>query len=136
MQLIGTQIHEERGATPHFIVEFVGDGGEVISVQMQPGGSRQLTRMNAVEKARALMMQVASFEPDDDQGSSLEAQQADGDHSPAVKSLEASESARTSGDKNELEDQLNEGLEDSFPASDPLSVTGSTTAGKGASDKS
>jgi hypothetical protein len=33
------------------------------------------------------------------------------------------ESARAKGDRNELEDQLNEGLEDTFPASDPVSTT-------------
>jgi len=44
MQLVGTQIHEERGAKPSYIVEFVGDGGEVISVQMQQSASGDLTR--------------------------------------------------------------------------------------------
>jgi hypothetical protein len=33
------------------------------------------------------------------------------------------------GDRAELERQLDEGLEDTFPASDPVSVTGSTIAG-------
>lgn len=127
MQIIGTQVHEERGAKPHFIVEFVGDGGEVISVQMQQGGSSRLTRMNAVEKAKALMMQVASFETVEEPDENPDQNDP---KSAAVRSLEATESARTSGDKAELEDQLNEGLEDTFPASDPLSVTGSTTAGK------
>ena len=45
MQLVGTQIHEERGAKPSYIVEFVGDGGEVISVQMQQSASGDLTRL-------------------------------------------------------------------------------------------
>lgn len=38
----------------------------------------------------------------------------------------AEESARTKGDKADLEEQLNEGLEDTFPASDPVAT--STTA--------
>jgi len=36
------------------------------------------------------------------------------------------ESARTKGKKQDLEEQLNEGLEDTFPASDPVAT--STTA--------
>lgn len=36
------------------------------------------------------------------------------------------DSARTSGNKADLEEQLNEGLEDTFPASDPVAT--STTA--------
>ncbi|TNM61382.1 hypothetical protein [Aliirhizobium smilacinae] len=36
------------------------------------------------------------------------------------------ESARTKKDKSDLEEQLNEGLEDTFPASDP--VAASTTS--------
>lgn len=39
---------------------------------------------------------------------------------------QAEESARTKGDKQDLEEQLNEGLEDTFPASDPVAT--STTA--------
>jgi hypothetical protein len=33
------------------------------------------------------------------------------------------DSARTTGEKKELDDQLNEGLEETFPASDPVSTT-------------
>ncbi len=39
---------------------------------------------------------------------------------------QAEDSARTKGDKADLEEQLNEGLEDTFPASDPVAT--STTA--------
>lgn len=41
---------------------------------------------------------------------------------------------RTAGrteDPNILEEQLQEGLEDSFPASDPVSVTSTLISGKG-----
>ena len=38
-------------------------------------------------------------------------------------------SARRAGDRTELERQLDEGLEDTFPASDPVSVTSSAIAG-------
>ncbi len=39
---------------------------------------------------------------------------------------QAEESARSRGNRQELEEQLNEGLEDTFPASDPVAT--STTA--------
>jgi hypothetical protein len=40
--------------------------------------------------------------------------------------LRVEDSARAKGDKQDLEEQLNEGLEDTFPASDPVAT--STTA--------
>ncbi len=49
----------------------------------------------------------------------------DGDH----KDRDAEQSARTKGQKGELDEQLNEGLEDTFPASDPVSVTSSSIPG-------
>ena len=42
------------------------------------------------------------------------------------KKKEGEASARTKDDKGDLEEQLNEGLEDTFPASDPVATT--TTA--------
>ncbi|WP_252911254.1 hypothetical protein [Aliihoeflea aestuarii] len=39
-------------------------------------------------------------------------------------------------DKTRKEDELQEGLEDSFPASDPVSVTGSSITGAPKGDKS
>ncbi|SFB18314.1 hypothetical protein SAMN03159496_02207 [Rhizobium sp. NFR07] len=43
------------------------------------------------------------------------------DHDRKTKNTE--ESARTKGRKAELDEQLNEGLEETFPASDPVSTT-------------
>lgn len=111
MQLIGTQVHAEQGGKRGFTVEFVGDGGEVISVQLRATEGGDLNRQNALEKARDLMREIAS-----------------GDMSDVV-DLEAHPSARQSRDEDELEDQLDQGLEDSFPASDPVSITSSATAG-------
>ena len=48
--------------------------------------------------------------------------------SPAVKSLER-EKRRQKQDANLREEELDEGLEDSFPASDPVSVTSSSIPG-------
>lgn len=111
MQLIGTQVHAEQGGKRGFTVEFVGDGGEVISVQLRASEGSDLNRQNALEKARDLMRDVADRDLTD------------------VVDLEAQPSARQARDEDEMESQLDEGLEDTFPASDPVSVTSSTTAG-------
>ena len=48
--------------------------------------------------------------------------------SPAVKSLEK-EQRKQKQDADLKEEELEEGLEDSFPASDPVSVTSTTHSG-------
>ena len=48
--------------------------------------------------------------------------------SPAVKSLER-EKRKQKKDADEREEELEEGLEDTFPASDPVSVTSSSIPG-------
>jgi len=47
--------------------------------------------------------------------------------SPAVRSLEREQRLRA---KKSKEEQLEEGLEDTFPASDPVSVTSSSIPGR------
>ena len=121
MQIVGTQVHEEMGGKLGYIVEFVGDGGEVVSVQLRQGENASINRMNAMEKAKVLLLQAATFNPDDLE-TPLEFRTRD-------TGLSGVPSARQAGDKSELEEQLDEGLEDSFPASDPVSVTHSMTAG-------
>ncbi|MDW5317951.1 hypothetical protein [Rhizobium sp. PL01] len=124
MEVIGTQVHPQ----PSFglmTVEFVGEGGDVISVQMHQSESDGLNRFNAIKKAKAMMLQVASFDqPEEEQSDdgSRSGDNSDGEP-PAVISLR---SARAAGDTGTLEEQLDEGLEASFPASDPVSVTVST----------
>jgi hypothetical protein len=50
--------------------------------------------------------------------------------SPAVKSLEREQSKQKRETKRQIaEGELDEGLEDSFPASDPVSITSSTHTG-------
>ena len=50
--------------------------------------------------------------------------------SPAVKSLEREQRKQKQGsDADEREEELEEGLEDTFPASDPVSVTSSSISG-------
>lgn len=124
MEIIGTQVHPQPSAGL-MTVEFVGEGGDVISVQMHQTETDGLNRMNAIARAKAMMLQVATFEQPDD-AEAMDHSGADSDRtseSPAVMSLR---SARAAGDTATLEEQLDEGLESSFPASDPVSVTAST----------
>lgn len=54
--------------------------------------------------------------------------------SPAVKSLQAEKRSKRANPMSE-EEELKEGLKSSFPASDPVSVTSTTTAGEPAKKK-
>ncbi|CAN7438919.1 hypothetical protein LJR098_004070 [Rhizobium sp. LjRoot98] len=124
MEVIGTQVHPQSSAGL-MTVEFVGEGGDVISVQMHHTESDGLNRLNAIARAKAMMLQVAAFEQPEN-GEAADGSGSGNDtsgESPAVMSLR---SARAAGDTGTLEEQLDEGLESSFPASDPVSVTTST----------
>lgn len=118
MQVIGIQVHEEMGGKGGYTVEFVGDGGEVISVLMRQSQTGQLNRLNAIEKAKVLLLQVGGM-PGGEEGGPTARESA----------VEGMPSARTKGDAAELEEELQEGLEDTFPASDPVSASYSSTPG-------
>ncbi|MBX4885554.1 hypothetical protein HJA90_18435 [Rhizobium bangladeshense] len=77
-----------------FVVEFGGEGEDSIAVTLR--GAPELTLENTVPRAKALL--AAATGP------------AHGD-------------GARSKDPALLEEELEEGLEDSFPASDPVSVT-------------
>lgn len=123
MQVIGTQVHQQPGIVT---VEFVGEGGDVISVQMRKGRDDDLNRQNAIGKAKAMMLQVASFEQGESTDEGPREAPAPGGESPAVQSLR---SARSTHDLATLEEELEEGLESTFPASDPVSATVSSIPG-------
>lgn len=140
MEVIGKQVNEEKS----FIsVEFVGEGGDVVSVHLKKDDKGNLTRLNAEEKAKAIMVQIATFEMDEREDATM-AETASGDagptgekHTPAPEEHELNEaqgqgvsnavvslrSARGAQDTGTLEEQLDEGLDASFPASDPVSAT-------------
>ncbi len=118
MQVIGIQVHEEMGGKRGYTVEFVGDGGEVISVLMRQSETGQLNRVNAIEKAKVLLLQVGGM-PGGEEGGITTRESAE----------KGTPSARTRGDAAELEEELQEGLEDTFPASDPVSASYSSTPG-------
>ncbi|APG88202.1 hypothetical protein SAMCCGM7_pC1007 (plasmid) [Sinorhizobium americanum CCGM7] len=115
MHVVGTQVIPEQGGRAGFTVEFVGEGGEIVSVSLRNDASRTLNRMNAVERAKEVMMELANTATE-----ILENGEGHADQTNMRRS------ARHNKDTDEMERQLDEGLEDSFPASDPVSVTVST----------
>lgn len=112
MQVIGTQVHPEMGGKAGFTVEFVGKEGEVVSILLRGGEGREINRLNAVDVAKTVLLAVATYE---------------GDFESCDKSdVNCLRSARSTGDTDTMEEELDEGLEGSFPASDPVSITVST----------
>jgi hypothetical protein len=136
MEVIGKAVHQEPGGS--MTVEFVGDGGDVVSVHIANSEDHNLNRNNAEDIAKVMLVQVASFGPDEvtakddigttSQESSAFVSNAEANESPAAISLR---SARAAQDTGTLEDHLQEGLESSFPASDPVSASASTISGGG-----
>ena len=116
MHLVGTQVIPEQGGKAGFTVEFVGEGGDVVSVSMRTDASGSLNRLNAIDRAKVVMRELASADT-----SAIEDESGDGPQTARM-----TRSARHTKDAAEMERQLDEGLEDSFPASDPVSVTVST----------
>ncbi|MBD9371076.1 hypothetical protein IB238_00295 [Rhizobium sp. ARZ01] len=112
MQVVGVQVHPEMGGKAGFTVEFVGDAGEVVSVILRTGEDVDLNRGNAIDVAKGVLLEIATFEGELPTG---------GDN--VVNCLR---SARATGDTDTMEEELDEGLEGSFPASDPVSITVST----------
>ncbi|PZU17558.1 MAG: hypothetical protein DI589_26030 [Shinella sp.] len=95
------------------VVEFISETGAVATVQFQaPAGA---TDNRLLAAARALLADFARARPQE----TLLLSSSE---------LAAQPSARTAHDVDMLEEELDEGLEDTFPASDPVSATSSTTA--------
>ena len=128
MQNFDTLVHPEMGGKLGFTVEFVGNAGEVISVTMRQDPDNMLNRVNAVEKARELLIEAAALEGGNDYASTYDAQ-SNGDFDNVDTGLPGLRSARALGDLAAMEEQLDAGLYDSFPASDPVSITVSTVTG-------
>jgi hypothetical protein len=122
MDNVESQVIPERGGKQGFTVEFVSPAGDIISVFMPNSDESDLNRLNAETRARQLMADIVGM---------------DASQLRDVTDIPASQrrSARQAGDTGELEDQLQEGLEGSFPASDPVSATSSTVSGSGPKSK-
>lgn len=125
MQSFETLVHPEMGGKLGYTVEFVGNAGEVISVQLRQDAENHLNRLNAVEKARELLVEATVLEDGKDDVSDYEAQ-SNGNFD---ENRGHRRSARALGDIEAMEEQLDAGLYDSFPASDPISITVTTVSG-------
>jgi hypothetical protein len=125
MQSFETLVHPEMGGKLGFTVEFVCNAGEVISVQLRQDADNMLNRLNAVEKARELLVEASALEAGDGNAADYDAQSnGNFDEQPSHR-----RSARALGDIEAMEEQLDAGLYDSFPASDPVSITITTVTG-------
>lgn len=118
MQFVGIQIHPERGGKAGFTVEFVGATGEIVTVLCPQDAEGTLNRLNAVARAKEILAAAGETEE-----AHLEIAAA-GRPSSAPEGTLAN--ARQAHDRRAMEEQLEEGLEDTFPASDPVSITSST----------
>lgn len=117
MHVVGIQVSPERAGRAGFSVEFVGDGGEVVTVMCPQDSAGSLNRLNAVAKAKDMLR--TALDADE------ELQSASGAKASTRGALPT---ARRAHDQNVMEEQLDEGLEDTFPASDPVSIATSTIA--------
>lgn len=114
MHIIGVRVSPERTG---FTVEFVGEGGEVISVMCPQDQAGSLNRLNAIAKAKELLAGALGT----DDAVLAEKAEADTPRGPLP-------NARQAHDRDAMEEQLEEGLEDTFPASDPVSIASSAIA--------
>lgn len=122
MQIISTEVTEANGTTEGFLVEFLGDGGESVSVRLAQSESGGLSRDNALAKAQVVLLQASRFGLSEDGGDDASSDASE--PSEAVESLRQEQESRERGGS-----ALQEGLEDTYPASDPVSATYTSTAG-------
>ncbi|OCO98467.1 MULTISPECIES: hypothetical protein [unclassified Ensifer] len=117
MRIVGIQVSPERAGRVGFTVEFIGDDGQVVTVMCPQDSAGSLNRLNAVAKAKEMLS--AALQADASlAGASDQAERRRG----------VLPNARQTHDRDLLEEQLEEGLEDTFPASDPVSIASSTIA--------
>ncbi|MCY1665983.1 hypothetical protein OU993_10920 [Rhizobium sp. SL86] len=118
MSIVGTQVIAEGSGNAGYTVEFIEDSGDVISVSLRSEASGA-NRTNAVAKAKELLSRVVASDALPDE--MIDADNQDG---------RAATMASARGNPDAMEDQLQEGLEDSFPASDPVSATITSIPGR------
>ncbi|MBX4954231.1 hypothetical protein [Rhizobium lentis] len=120
MHLIDTRVTQSGN---FFTVEFLGEGGESIAVKID-NSRGELDNSTALDHAKVMMVQLTTF-PGRDADGSINRYDAlsNGNFDEGSKGLVGQPSARSTHDSETLEEELNEGLEDTFPASDPVSAT-------------
>ncbi|SIQ12415.1 hypothetical protein SAMN05880590_102139 [Rhizobium sp. RU35A] len=121
MSIVGTQVITEGSGNDGFTVEFIEQSGDVISVSLRSQGEA-VNRTNAVARAKALLARVIH---DDD----LPEEMMEGKDQDGRTATLAGDSGRQ-GKAQKLEEQLQEGLEDTFPASDPVSASITSIPGR------
>ncbi|MGN7294167.1 hypothetical protein [Rhizobium sp. SAFR-030] len=119
MSIVGTQVIAEGSGTSGYTVEFIDQSGDVISVSLR-SGTRGVNRTNAVGKAKELLSRLV-------QNNDLPDEMIDGANQDGRAATVASD---TNVSDSDLEQQLDEGLEDTFPASDPVSATITSIPGR------
>ncbi|WP_331375805.1 hypothetical protein [Sinorhizobium chiapasense] len=117
MQFVGIQVYAERGGKTGFTVEFVGATGEIVSVSCPQNAEGTLNRLNVVARAKQIL--AAAIDADEALLGITGTRR-----SPLVPEG-ALANARQAHDQHAMEEQLEEGLEDTFPASDPVSIVSS-----------
>ncbi|ANK75519.1 hypothetical protein ACI2KT_24565 [Ensifer adhaerens] len=117
MRIVGLQVTAERAGRSGFTVEFIGDGDEVVTVMCPQDKAGSLNRLNAIAKAKEILHAAIAAD---------ETVAAAGDQAGVRRGTLPN--ARRAHDRDAMEEQLDEGLEDTFPASDPVSIASSTIA--------
>ncbi|MBW0369392.1 hypothetical protein [Ensifer adhaerens] len=117
MRIVGLQVTAERAGRSGFTVEFIGDGDEVVTVICPQDKAGSLNRLNAIAKAKEILHAAIAAD---------ETVAAAGDQAGVRRGTLPN--ARRAHDRDAMEEQLDEGLEDTFPASDPVSIASSTIA--------
>jgi len=128
MMVIETHNALKNGSTT---VDFLGDDGEFISVTFS-SRNKVFDRSEAIAHAKALMVQFAACDGAQEEDGSINRYDAlsNGNFDAGSRGLEPVRSARSAKDPHMLEDELEEGLETSFPASDPVSATTTSISSK------
>ncbi|WEX75345.1 hypothetical protein PYH37_000743 [Sinorhizobium numidicum] len=117
MQVAGIQVYAERGGKAGFTVEFVGTTGEIVTITCPQNAEGTLNRLNAVARAKEIL--AAAIETDEALLGIAGTRRSPWTPEGALAN------ARQAHDQRAMEEQLEEGLEDTFPASDPVSITSS-----------
>lgn len=119
MSIVGTQVIAEGSGNAGYTVEFIEDSGDVVSVSLRSNTSG-VNRTNAVLKAKEFLSRIVESDALPDE--MVEGKNQDGRASTMASADRVSSSSQ--------EQQLNEGLEDTFPASDPVSATITSIPGR------
>ena len=104
MQIISTEVTEANGSTEGFLVEFLGDGGESVSVRLAQSESGDLSRDNALAKAQVVLLQASRFGLSEDGGD--DASSDNSEPSDAVESLRQEQESRERGGSAPIMAQL------------------------------